>query len=50
LRGCHPRDLLDQALAQAAYLGEERRLTGHLLEAACASYFVDDSEPASVFA
>jgi len=50
LRGCHPRDLLDQALAQAAYLGEERRLTGDLLEAACASYFVDDHEPAPVFA
>jgi len=50
LRGCHPRDLLDQALAQAAYLGEERRLTSDLLEAACASYFVDDTEPAPVFA
>jgi Magnesium chelatase, subunit ChlI len=50
LRGCHPRDLLDQALAQAAYLGEERRLTTDLLEAACASYFVDDTEPAPVFA
>ena len=49
LRGCHPRDLLDQALAQASYLGEERRLTSALLEAACASYFVDDSEPAPVF-
>jgi hypothetical protein len=49
LRGCHPRDLLDQALAQASYLGEERRLTPALLEAACASYFVDDTEPAPVF-
>jgi len=48
LRGCHPRDILDQALAQAAYLGEERRLTGELLEAACASYFVDDTEQAPV--
>jgi predicted ATPase with chaperone activity len=50
LRGCHPRDLLDQALAQASYLGDERRLTPELLEAACASYFVDDTEPAPVFA
>jgi hypothetical protein len=49
LRGCHPRDLLDQALAQASYLGEERRLTIDLLEAACASYFVDDTEPAPTF-
>jgi predicted ATPase with chaperone activity len=50
LRGCHPRDLIDQALAQAAYLSEPRRLTGDLLEAACASYFVDDTETAPVFA
>jgi SpoVK/Ycf46/Vps4 family AAA+-type ATPase len=50
LRGCHPRDLLDQALAQASYLGEERRLTSDLLEMACASYFVDDTEPAPVYA
>jgi len=48
LRGCHPRDILDQALAQAAYLGEEPRLTAELLEAACASYFVDDTEQAPV--
>jgi predicted ATPase with chaperone activity len=50
LRGCHPRDLLDQALAQASYLGDDRRLTPELLEAACASYFVDDTEPAPVYA
>lgn len=49
LRGCHPRDLLDQALARASYLGEDRRLTSELLEAACASYFVDDAEPAPAF-
>ena len=48
LRGCHPRDLIDQALAQAAYLGESRQLTDDLLEAACASYFVDDTENAPV--
>jgi hypothetical protein len=47
-RGCHPRDLIDQALAQAAYLGEPRQLTNELLEAACASYFVDDNENAAV--
>jgi hypothetical protein len=48
LRGCHPRDLIEQALAQADYLGEPRQLTPDLLEAACASYFVDDTENASV--
>ena len=43
-RGCHPRDLIDQALAHAEYLGEPRELTAELLEAACAAYFVDDTE------
>ncbi len=50
LRGCHPRDLIEQALAQAAYLGEERKLTDQALDAACASYFVDDTEAPPVFA
>ncbi len=48
LRGCHPRDLVEHVLSLADYLGDERRLTPDLLEAACASYFVDDREmPAS---
>ncbi len=42
LRGCVPRDLIDQALAHADYRGEPRELNINLLEAACASYFVDD--------
>jgi predicted ATPase with chaperone activity len=45
-RGCHPRDLIDQAISLADYLGEPHRLTDDLLQAACASYFVDD--PTSV--
>ena len=44
LRGCHPRDLIEQALAHAEYVGEPRELTAELLEAACAGYFVDDTE------
>jgi hypothetical protein len=43
-RGCHPRDLISQALAYAAYSGKSRALTTDLLEAACASYFVDEDE------
>ena len=43
-RGCHPRDIIDQALAHAEYLGEPRALSPELLEAACAAYFVDDTE------
>ena len=50
LRGCQPRDLIDQALSLAEYLGEPRRLTTELLEAACAGYFVEDEEPAPVYA
>jgi predicted ATPase with chaperone activity len=45
LRGCHPRDLIDQALSMADYLGQPRRLTKALLRAACITYFVDDREP-----
>jgi predicted ATPase with chaperone activity len=44
LRGCQPRDLIDQALSLAEYRGEPRRLTGELLERACASYFIDHAE------
>jgi len=50
LRGSQPRDLIDQALALAEYLGEPRRLTTDLLEAACAVYFVEDTEPVPVYA
>ena len=48
LRGCQPRDLIDQALSLAEYLGEPRQLTPELLEGACAGYFVADEEPAPV--
>ena len=27
MRGCHPRDLIDQALAHAEYIGRAARLT-----------------------
>lgn len=50
LRGCHPRDLIDQALSLADYRGRPNCLTTDLLEAACGSYFVDDQEPAPVYA
>jgi len=50
LRGCQPRDLINQALALAEYRGQPRRLTPALLEAACDSYFVDDREAPIVHA
>jgi energy-coupling factor transporter ATP-binding protein EcfA2 len=48
LRGCHPRDLIDQALAHAEYRGASRELSYELLEAACSGYFVDESEGISL--
>jgi len=50
LRGCQPRDLIQQALAMAEYLGRERRLSVDLLRAACESYFVSDVEEAAEYA
>jgi SpoVK/Ycf46/Vps4 family AAA+-type ATPase len=44
LRGCQPGALIEQSLALAEYLGQERRLTYELLTASCNSYFVDDRE------
>jgi hypothetical protein len=45
LRACHPRDLLDHVIALCRYRGTEPVITRELLDAACASYFV---EPAPV--
>jgi len=47
LRGCQPRDLIDQSLALALYRSEPRRITPELLEAACRTYFVDESQGVS---
>jgi hypothetical protein len=50
LRGCHPRDLIKQALSLASYLDRPAHLTPDLLEAACNSYFVNDREVSPVHA
>jgi predicted ATPase with chaperone activity len=44
LRGCQPRDIIEQALSRARYLGEPDRLTPELLEGACETYFVDEQQ------
>ena len=44
LRACHPRDLLDQIVAICRYRGIDPVVTRELLDAACASYFVDGFE------
>ena len=43
-RGCHPRDLIEHALAIAKYLDLPRVLTPELLSESCASYFVEDRD------
>jgi SpoVK/Ycf46/Vps4 family AAA+-type ATPase len=43
-RGCQPRDLITMSLSLAQYLDQPRRLTIPLLEAACATYFVDEEQ------
>jgi hypothetical protein len=50
LRGCQPRDLIDQALSLADYRAEARQLTPELLDAACAGYFVDEQDRPVVYA
>ena len=48
LRGCQPRDLINQSISLADYLDRPPELSLDLLVAACDSYFVDDREaPAS---
>jgi predicted ATPase with chaperone activity len=46
LRGCHPRDLVKQALAIAEYLERPRVLTPDLLDRAGRGYFVDEAAAA----
>ncbi len=41
LRACQPRDLLDQVTALCRYRGSEPVITRELLDAACASYFLE---------
>jgi SpoVK/Ycf46/Vps4 family AAA+-type ATPase len=48
LRGCHPRDIIDHALALADYLGEPRQLTERLLTGACDSYFLDEQSASTL--
>jgi predicted ATPase with chaperone activity len=47
LRGCQPRDLIEQALAIAEYQECERHLTTDLLSQASLSYFVEDEDLAN---
>jgi predicted ATPase with chaperone activity len=50
LRGCHPRDLIQQVVSLAEYLGEPPTLSPELLQAACDAYFVDEREAPPTYA
>jgi hypothetical protein len=50
LRGCHPRDLLNQVASMLRYRGAARELTLPLLYAACESYFVDNYDQSASYA
>jgi hypothetical protein len=47
MRSCHPRDLLDQITALCRYRGIEPVISRELIDAACASYFVDTTKIAT---
>jgi hypothetical protein len=47
MRACHPRDLLEQITALCRYRGIAPQVTRELIDAACASYFVDGCETIS---
>jgi len=42
LRACHPRDLVDQVVDMCRYQQRETVITRELLDAACASYFLEE--------
>lgn len=44
MRGCQPRDLISQAMSLGKYRGEPHRLTTQLLDEACATYFVEETD------
>lgn len=44
MRACHPRDLIEQVVDRCRYNNREPVITRELLDAACASYFVEESE------
>lgn len=43
LRACHPRDLIEQVVDRCRYRGQPPVITRELIDASCASYFVEES-------
>lgn len=44
MRACHPRDLVEQVVDRCRYHGREVAITRDLLDAACGSYFLEETE------
>jgi hypothetical protein len=44
MRACHPRDLVEQVIDMCRYQQREPAITRELLDAACASYFLEESD------
>jgi predicted ATPase with chaperone activity len=48
MRACHPRDLIEQVVDMCRYQSREPTITRELLDAACASYFLEEQESQAV--
>ena len=44
MRACHPRDLVEQVVDRCRYQNREPVITRELLDAACASYFIEETD------
>jgi hypothetical protein len=44
MRACHPRDLVEQVVDMCRYQQREPLITRELLDAACASYFLEEAD------
>jgi hypothetical protein len=44
MRACHPRDLVEQVVNNCRYQGREPVISRELLDAACDSYFLEETE------
>ncbi len=47
MRGCHPRDLINQVVNLCRYRKRDPEITTELLDAACGTYFVDETSDAA---
>jgi hypothetical protein len=44
MRACHPRDLIEQVIDMCRYANREPSITRELLDVACSSYFLEESD------